>query len=61
MNKKTIKQIFKESNIQLGTGSLETIEEELKRTVTSMARNCYHGNIKRLTPELMWVALGRRP
>jgi len=59
MNKKQIKEIFKNEGIQLGAGSIEMIEDELKRKVRSMAKCCYHGNVKRLTPDLMWVALNK--
>tara|TARA_R100001082_G_scaffold100775_1_gene70036 strand:+ start:1012 stop:1200 length:189 start_codon:yes stop_codon:yes gene_type:complete len=59
MNKKQIKQIFKNNNVQLGAGSLEVIEDELNRYVRILAVNCNNGNVKRLTPDLMWVALGR--
>ena len=59
MNKKQIKQIFKNNNVQLGAGSLEIIEDELNRYVRILAVNCNNGNVKRLTPDLMWVALGR--
>tara|TARA_R110002020_G_scaffold230845_5_gene442002 strand:- start:657 stop:842 length:186 start_codon:yes stop_codon:yes gene_type:complete len=58
MTKKEIKEVFKKEGIQLGAGSIEMIEDELKRKVRSMAKYCYHGNVKRLTPDLMWVALG---
>lgn len=59
MNKKQIKEIFKNNNVQLGAGSLEIIEDELNRYVRILAVNCNNGNVKRLTPDLMWVALGR--
>ena len=38
---------------------LNNIEYELKIQVNRMARRCKEGNLKRLTPELFWVALGR--
>tara|TARA_R110002020_G_scaffold437754_1_gene648048 strand:+ start:1100 stop:1291 length:192 start_codon:yes stop_codon:yes gene_type:complete len=59
MNKKYIKQAFKHEGIQLGNGAIDTIEYELKLQVSRMARRCNDGNLKRLTPELLWVALGR--
>jgi len=58
MTKKEIKEVFKKEGIQLGAGSIEMIEDELKRKVRSMAKYCYHGNVKRLTPDLFWIALG---
>ena len=59
MNKKYIKQAFSHEGIQLGKGAIDSIEYELKVQVSRMARRCKDGNLKRLTPELFWVALGR--
>ena len=59
MTKKDIKQIFKNEGVQLGAGTLEVIEDELKRSVRTMSARCTLGNVKRLTPELIWIALGK--
>tara|TARA_R110000823_G_C15853541_1_gene492418 strand:+ start:546 stop:743 length:198 start_codon:yes stop_codon:yes gene_type:complete len=59
MNKKYIKQAFSHDGVQLGNGAMDMIEHELKLQVSRMARRCKEGNLKRLTPELFWVALGR--
>mgnify|MGYP003152526967 CR=1 FL=1 len=59
MNKKYIKQAFSNEGIQLGNGAIDDIEHELKLMVIRMAKRCKNGNVKRLTPELFWVALGR--
>jgi len=59
MNKKYIKQAFSHDGVQLGKGAMELIEYELKLQVSRMARKCKDGNVKRLTPELFWVAMGR--
>ena len=56
---KTIKMVFKKNGVQLGNGSLNMIEEELCRYAMKMANRCKEGNLKRLTPDLFWVALGR--
>ena len=58
MNKKYIKQAFKHEGVQLGVGAIENIEYELKLQVSRMAKRCKEGNLKRLTPELFWVAMG---
>jgi len=58
MTRKQIKAAFREKKIQLGAGAIEAIEEHVRREVRTMARRCGDGNLKRLTPELMWVALG---
>ena len=59
MNKKYIKQAFKHEGVQLGVGAIDNIEYELKLQVSRMAKRCKEGNLKRLTPELFWVAMGR--
>tara|TARA_R100001244_G_scaffold107820_1_gene79848 strand:- start:327 stop:524 length:198 start_codon:yes stop_codon:yes gene_type:complete len=58
MNKKYIKQAFNHNGIQLGKGAIESIEYELKLEINKMAKRCKEGNIKRLTSDLMWIALG---
>ena len=58
MTKTEIKSIFRERKVQLGVGAMEAIDDWMKRQVGGMARRCEEGNCKRLTPELMWIALG---
>ena len=59
INKKYIKEAFKHQKVQLGKGAIDSIEYELKLQTSRMAKRCKKGNLKRLTPELFWVALGR--
>ena len=62
MNRPTqtnIKKIFSEKSIQLGAGALSMIEKEMVFFAQRMAKRCAEGNLKRLTPELFWVAMGR--
>ena len=58
MTQLEIRQIFKENKVQLSAGTIEQINYELRKTVINMAVRCVAGNVKRLTPDLMWVALG---
>ena len=37
----------------------KVFEHELQVQITLMANRCKHGNLKRLTPELFWVAMGK--
>lgn len=63
MNRATqtnIKKIFSEKGIQLGAGTLNMIEKEMVFFAQRMAKRCVEGNLKRLTPELFWVAMGRQ-
>ena len=60
MNKPTktnIKKIFSNTGIQLTPDSTEMIERELVTVVER--KRCVDGNLKRLTPELFYVAMGR--
>ena len=62
MNRPTqtnIRKIFGSKGIQLGAGALDMIERELVQLTKKMAKRCQEGNLKRLTPELFWVAMGR--
>lgn len=52
MNKKQIKEIFKNYKVQLGAGALEVVEDELNRYVRIMAVNCNNGNLKGL-PQIL--------
>ena len=58
MTKKQIKEIFKKEGVQLGAGTIDMLLYELKRGVRFMAIRCKQGNVKRLTPDLFWVASG---
>lgn len=59
INKSNVKKLFNKEGIQCSIDTLNMIEEHLTRQVNSMAKNCVEGNIKRLRPDLMWVALGK--
>jgi len=59
MTKTQIKKIFKDKNIQLGKSSIDLIESEFRLLAMRMAERCEMGNVKRLTPELFWIAIGR--
>tara|TARA_X000001382_G_C3176071_1_gene181012 strand:+ start:340 stop:528 length:189 start_codon:yes stop_codon:yes gene_type:complete len=59
MTKAEIKKSFKEHNIQLGAGAMDQVMYELKCVVNRMAKRCQDGNLKRLTPELFYIAMGR--
>ena len=59
MTKAEIKAAFKAEGVQLGKGSMEQVMYELNWVVKRMAKRCNEGNLKRLTPELMYVAMGK--
>ena len=55
MTKREIKRIFKAEKIQLNKMARDLIYEDLKRRVIKTAQRCKQGNIKRLTPELLYL------
>jgi len=59
LKKATVRQVFKDHGIQLGSGAIETIDDDISRRIDAMAKRCKDGNIKRLTPDLFWIALGK--
>jgi len=58
LNKKKVKEIFHSNDLQINTEALNMLDDEVKRLLRKWAKNCKDGNIKRLTPDLMWVAKG---
>ncbi len=59
MTKKEIRAAFKNNGVQLGADALVLIEEDIKRKVNLMAKRCKDGNVKRLTSDLYFIALGK--
>ena len=59
MNKKQIKEVFKNYKVQLGAGAWEVVEDELNRYERIMAVNGNNGKLKRHNPDNKWVAIGR--
>jgi hypothetical protein len=53
------KKVFSRAGVQITTDALAMIDEHVNRLVNDYARRCKEGNVRRLTPELFWVALGR--
>lgn len=58
MTNKDIKQIFRQNKVQLGEGTLDLIQDYLRREVSEMAKRANKGNFKRLTPEFFHFVKG---
>tara|TARA_R110002167_G_scaffold17554_7_gene66961 strand:- start:1433 stop:1639 length:207 start_codon:yes stop_codon:yes gene_type:complete len=58
IQKTKLKKIFHDVNVQINVEAVNMLDDTIKRIIVSYASNCKNGNVKRLTPELMWVALG---
>jgi hypothetical protein len=54
-----LKQAFHREGIQLGASAVNLLEDEMNRIVDRWVSNTKHGNVRRLTAELMWVAFGK--
>ena len=59
LQKTKVKKIFNDTGVQLPEETFIVLDDEIKRLVTRWARRSVDGNVKRLTPDLVWVALGR--
>jgi len=54
-----LKRYFKQNGVQLSAEMINIIDDHISREIEKMAIRCNEGNVRRLTPELFWVALGR--
>ena len=59
VNQKSVRQVFKDHDIQLGSGTMEMIDREVYRQIVLMAKRCRAGNVRRLMTDLFWIALGK--
>lgn len=59
IQKTKLKKVFNQKGLQITPAAIEMIDDDIQRQLNTMANRCLEGNVKRLTPELMWVALGR--
>ena len=59
LQKTKVKKIFNDTGVQLPKETFMLIDDEVKRIITRWAKRTVDGNVKRLTPDLFWVALGR--
>ena len=59
LQKTKVKKVFNDEGIQLPEETFMLIDDEVKRIITRWAKRTVDGNVKRLTPDLFWVALGR--
>lgn len=59
VSRKYIRGCFKTCNVQLPEETLDDIIRHLRMIASKMALRSKEGNVKRLTPDLMFIALGR--
>ena len=58
LQKTKVKKIFNDTGVQVPEETFMLIDDEVKRIITRWAKRTVDGNVKRLTPDLFWVALG---
>ena len=54
-----LRRQFKRNSVQLSAEMINILDDHFSREIEKMAIRCNEGNVRRLTPELFWVALGR--
>ena len=59
VSRKYIRECFKKVKVQLPEESLDDIVRTLRIQANTMAQRCKNFNVKRLTPNLMYLALGK--
>ena len=59
VNMSKMKKAFHNEGIQVPTETMNMLREEVNKTILKWVRNTKNGNVKRLTPNLIWVALHR--
>tara|TARA_Y100000310_G_scaffold90091_1_gene87333 strand:- start:111 stop:308 length:198 start_codon:yes stop_codon:yes gene_type:complete len=59
IQKTKLKKAFNDEGLQISPDALEMLASELQRTAARWVSNAKTGNIKRLTLDLIWIALGR--
>ena len=53
-----VKRHFHRYGVQLSAEMIKILDDHFAREIDKMAKRCKEGNIKRLTPDIFWVALG---
>ena len=50
--------MFNSNKVQITKDALNMIDDDFKRHIERMVNRCKANNVKRITPEAMWMALG---
>ena len=59
IQKTKLKSEFNKAGLQITREAVELLDDEINRTVKKMVNRVKEGNVKRLTANLIWVALGK--
>ena len=53
----SVRKLFNERNVQISDDAIKTINEIMTRDLRKMVARCIEGNVKRLTPDIIDIAL----
>ena len=59
IQKTKVKKVFNRAGLQISPDALEQLDYEFELIVNKWVQNTKFGNVKRLTPNLIWTALGK--
>ena len=54
-----LKKEFNKRGLQINREAIDLLDDHISREVSKMANRVKEGNVKRLTADLIWVALGK--
>ena len=54
-----LKKEFNKRGLQITREAIDLLDDHISREVSKMANRVQEGNVKRLTADLIWVALGK--
>ena len=54
-----LKKEFHRRGIQITTGAINILDDHIHRQIVNMAGRCKDCNVRRLTEDLIWVAIGK--
>ena len=58
IQKTKLKREFNKSGLQITSEAVEMLDDHIHRQVIKMVDRVKEGNVKRLTVDLIWVAIG---
>ena len=58
IQKTKLKSEFNKSGLQITSEAVDMLDDHIHRQVIKMVNRVKEGNVKRLTVDLIWVALG---
>lgn len=54
----SVRKLFNDRNIQISDDAVKMLGDIIERDITKMVARCIEGNVKRLTPDIIYIALG---